>query len=430
MRRSAGSRFAALIAIVLALSAGGCGGASQTGNAIRIGVVRTCGNGVNPGELELAGAELPLIARGARRAGGRPSDGVTGATLAGRPVKLIMACQAFMDHQSTITALSTLVDRDRAQIVISGEDPGNGLAVRDFARFHPGVTFMLASFEPSATLRHPAPNVFRFEVDNAQWTGGLGAYAYSTLGWRRAATLGEDDPSGWPEVGGFDAEFCSRGGQISDRVWTAATDTTLGERARELARTGVDGVFFPGALQATGKFVKAWKRSHPDLGKHLLVGWVPLWPPRPSMVGVVGASPDPFVQTGRWGAYLTAFKRAFPGLKDPQLVNQPDYDAMEPVAEALAQVHGDLSHNERRFMSALSHLRYNAPEGTIRLDRRRQAIGPVYLGKIVKNQAGKTVVRQIAVVRNVDETFGGYFSPSSPSPSTSQPACVSREPTT
>jgi branched-chain amino acid transport system substrate-binding protein len=412
------------------MCAGGCGEAGQTGDAIRIGVITSCDSPINPSAQALAGAELPLIERGARRAGGRPSDGVTGATLAGRPVKLLMACQAFMDNRSTITALSTLVDRDGAQIVIGGQDPGNGLAIRDFARYHPGVTFMLASFEPSATLKDPAPNVFRFEVDYAQWAGGLGTYAYRTLGWRRAATLGENDPSGWPEVDGFDAEFCSLGGRITRRVWAPALDAYLPGRARRLSRARVDGVFFPGALQATADFITAWKRTHTDLGKHLLVGWVPIWPPTPSLIGVVGASPDPFGHAGRWGAYLAAFKRAFPDLKDPNLANQPDYDAMEPVAEALARVHGDLSHGERRFMSVLSHLRYNAPEGMIRLDGRRQAIGPVYLGKIVENQAGKAVVRQIAVVRNVDQTFGGYFSPSSPSPSTRQPACVRRGSTT
>jgi hypothetical protein len=78
-------------------------------------------------------------------------------------------------------------------------------------------------------------------------------------------------------------------------------------------------------------------------------------------------------------------------------------------------------------MNALAHLRYNSPEGPIRLDRRHQAIGQIYLGKVVRDSTGDTVIRQIAVVRNVDETFHGYFSPASPAPSTRQPACTKRQ---
>ena len=38
------------------------------------------------------------------------------------------------------------------------------------------------------TLTDPAPNVFRFVLDAAQYAAGLGNYAYRQLGWRTAAT--------------------------------------------------------------------------------------------------------------------------------------------------------------------------------------------------------------------------------------------------
>jgi branched-chain amino acid transport system substrate-binding protein len=429
MRSSGRSLLAAAVAIVLASCSGGSG-SGQAGRVIRIGVVTNCGGGLSSSEPEVAGAELPLIQRGAELIAARPSDGVGGAVLAGRPVKLILGCEDFMNHMSAITALSMLVDRDRAQIVIAGSNPGDGMAVREFAKHHAGVTFLLTSFEQSATLKDPAPNVFRFEVDSAQWAGGLGTYAYRSLGWKRAATLGEGDLSGWPEVAGFDAEFCSLGGRITDRVWAPGVDPHLARRARQISKARVDGVFLPGDLQATGGFVRRWRKRHPDLGRHLLVGWAPLVGADRSLRGVVGASPDPFAATARWRAYRAAFSHAFPGLRDPDLIDQPYFDEMEPVAVALERVHGDLSHGERRFMTALANLRYDSPEGMIRLDKRHQAIGPIYLGRVVPNGTGGFVIRQIAIVRNVDQTFHGYFSPTSPAPSVKQPACVRRGSTT
>ena len=422
----------AALAVALSASCAGGSGAGPGGDAIRVGVVTNCGPqtaGLNR-EPTVAGAELPLIQRGARLAGSRPSDGINGAVLAGRPVTLVLACEDFMSQTSAITALSKLVERDRAQIVIAGSNPGDGLAAREFARHHPGVTFLLTSGEQSATLKDPAPNVFRFEGDVAQWTAGLGTYAHRSLGWKRAATVGQGDPSGWPVVDGFDAEFCSLGGRITDRVWSPGGAPVPAYRARQFSKSHVDDVFLPGGVQVITPFVKQWRRLHPDIGRHLLVGWEPLYHLGPWLLGVVGASPDPFAAPARWRAYRTAFRQAFPRVNDFELSDQPYYDEMEPVAVALERVRGDLSHGEHRFMAALAELRYHSPEGLIRLDQRHQAIVPVYLGRVVRNAAGKIAVRQIAIVRNIDQTFHGYFGPTSPAPSLKQPACVRRGSTT
>jgi branched-chain amino acid transport system substrate-binding protein len=96
---------------------------------------------------------------------------------------------------------------------------------------------------------------------------------------------------------------------------------------------------------------------------------------------------------------------------------------MEPVLEALQKVQGDLAHGERPFQKALARLRFRAPNGVTSLDARRQAIAPIYLGRVEKNPRGKLVVRQIAVLPNVEQTFGGYFSPATPPPGRTQPKC-------
>lgn len=191
----------------------------------------------------------------------------------------------------------------------------------------------------------------------------------------------------------------------------------------------VDGLFLTGLtgggkFGGTGTVVPRWRQTHPPLKQRLLVGWGLLYPPDRGLRGVVGASSDPFRATPAWNRYNTALAQAFPGLQDPNYYNQPYYDGVKPVLKALAQVNGDLSDGQRRFAAALARLRYHAPEGLITLDRRHQAIAPIYLGRVVVTN-GKPRVKQIGVVKHVHQTLGGYFSPTSPAPSQTQPACRS-----
>ena len=82
-------------------------------------------------------------------------------------------------------------------------------------------------------------------------------------------------------------------------------------------------------------------------------------------------------------------------------------NAVEAALEALARADGDLSQAQARFRAALSHLALEAPTGTIRLDRNRQAIASAYLTRV---SPSRKPLRTIGVVRHVEQTFNGYFS--------------------
>jgi branched-chain amino acid transport system substrate-binding protein len=430
MRPERAGPILALFLAVLALVACSGPAPSATGpDPIRIGVVTSC-EGVFAGDHDptLAGAELPLIQRGAHLIGVGPEAGVTGFSVGSRPVELLIGCERWGDRQTTISALSDLVERGGADIVIGPLWAQDGIAVREFARAHPEVTVVATDSEQATTLKRSVPNLYRFEPDEYQWTVPLGVYARRTLGWKSAATFGEDNPVGW-QVDGFIAAFCSLGGRVtpSDRLIPAAHGSA--DLGSVVARTpeGVDGLFVTaltggGPLGGTDTLIPGWQRTHAPLKRHLLVGWGLLYPPDRRLRGVVGASPDPFLSTPAWNRYNAALAQAFPHLKDPRWVNQPYYDAMEPVLEALEKVNGDLSDGQRRFAAALAHLRYHSPEGLITLDRHRQAIAPIYLGRVVVS-GGAPGVRQIAVFRHVHQTLDGYFSPTSPSPSHTRPPC-------
>ena len=128
--------------------------------------------------------------------------------------------------------------------------------------------------------------------------------------------------------------------------------------------------------------------------------------------------------------FKRGFAKAFPALADAASYPFPAYyrDSMEAVLQALSTVHGDLSDGERRFQAALAKVQLDAPNGHIRLDRNRQAIGPSYLSRILPGKKGTLHARTFEAVPNVDQSFGGYFSGSDPLPSKTTPACVKRTP--
>jgi hypothetical protein len=79
-------------------------------------------------------------------------------------------------------------------------------------------------------------------------------------------------------------------------------------------------------------------------------------------------------------------------------------------------------------MDALARIRFDSPEGQYRVDARHQAITPIYLGRMQRGANGKLEVRQTRVVPEVEQTFGGYFSGTTPAPSRIQPTCRHGDP--
>ncbi len=416
-------RAAVLVAFGLAALAGGCGSSVKP---IRVAVISDCeGPFASQYEADIAAAELPLVERGARLRGANPSDGLRRASVAGNVVELLVGCERWGDRWTLLAELRRLVEREGASVVIGPPFTGDGVAVREYAKTQPGVTFLLASTEQSATLKQPAPNVFRFSIDAAQWAAGVGSYAYRRLGWRRVITVGEDDPSGWPVVAGFVAEFCSLGGTVVQRLWTGVDPVALGRLARGISPRQADGVYFAGnSVQPSRSFVTALDRRRPGLARSLVGGATMLFENQDArMLGVIGVSPSPLTADPSWQRFTSELAKTFPHAGALPFLVFSEYDAMKAALEALDQVHGDVSHGERRFMATLGHLKLDASVGPIRLDTRRQAIGPTFLGTVARDASGRLVVRQLRVVPGVEQTFGGYFSPTTPAPSRTQPVC-------
>jgi branched-chain amino acid transport system substrate-binding protein len=418
----------AAMAVCVVQVASACGGAGS--REIRIGMITACDGPFGVfSEATTAGAELPFLARGATLHGRKASQGITSARVAGKRVSFVRACQGG-SFASMIAAARRLVERDGVDAVVGPLAVPYATALRRYAERRPETVFSIAlSGEQGVTLKRPGANVFRFNQAEATWMAGLAAYAYRTLGWRTAATIGEDNPSGWSETAGFVAEFCALGGKIVKRIWSPFFSSDLSRLVPEIP-AGADGVLLGDGSQAVDSFLDAYRKRHPDIGRHVLTGAFSLFFVHldDRVRGLVVGTPFlPGSGYPPWRRYAAAITKSFPGLAGPSGFDLSYYDATEPLLEALEAVRGDLSDGGRRFRQALQELRFDAPNGPIHLDRNRQAVGPNFLLRI-EMSGGKFRAVPFRVVPNVEQTFGGYFSGSSPEPSRTQPACVRRPP--
>ena len=112
---------------------------------------------------------------------------------------------------SAVRAVRKLIEQDQVQILISPLSGDEGIAVKNFSKTHPELTFInAASGAQETTFPDPSPNFFRWNMDGAQWSAGLGDYAYNTKGYKKIATVGEDYSFVYTQVFGLVLEFCAR----------------------------------------------------------------------------------------------------------------------------------------------------------------------------------------------------------------------------
>ena len=236
-----------------------------------------------------------------------------------------------------------LVEEDGAQAIVGPLDPEEGMVLREYARKQPGTAFLIEpSGAPELTLTDPAPNVFRFASDAAQFVAGAGTYAYRELGWRTAAIVADDVPYSWDGVAGFVAEFCALGGRIVDRTWiTPGTDPAA--VVPRIPRA--DGVYLGPAVSPMLGFVKRYAALHHDLSRRLVSNTGLLYDPTvvAQARGVVVAGSLPVEQTAAEAAYAASFTKAFPAVPAAVAIGSttvPYRDGVEALLEAFERSGG------------------------------------------------------------------------------------------
>ncbi|MFL5829761.1 MAG: ABC transporter substrate-binding protein [Solirubrobacteraceae bacterium] len=447
-RRGASRAAASAIAALAVLLVAGCGskssssssapaqttaaaapapGSSNSANAIKIGVLATCGGPFALFEAEaFSGAKYALIKNAGGKATGKgPQAGVSGATISGRPVSLSFGCSDATPDKAVAEA-RRLVESQKVNVLIGPLSGDEGIAVANYAKTQPQVTFVNGTSGAQATtLTVHAPNFFRFGGDGAQWMAGLGSYAYKKLGWRKAAILGEDYSYPYTQAAGFLAEFCGLGGSVTKRVWAPLTTTDWSSYVAQLPRD-VDGIVLLTGGTNTVNALKSYLSLGQQIKGHVLGGSSVLDPTAftvgSQLAGLTGGSPVPLGGTdAAWTGYVSGFSQVYDKSLAQSLFTVLYYNAMKAAIEGLTQVKGQVSNNEQALKAALAKATPTFPNGQVKLDANRNSVQPAYVVQVANS--GGLGFKVLRTVNSVNQDFGGVFSASGPAPSRTAPTC-------
>jgi branched-chain amino acid transport system substrate-binding protein len=410
--------------------AAGTGG-SAAGEPLKVGILSDCeGAFASFYEVDIAGAQLALIQKGAT-AKGKPSDGLDNATVAGRPIEIVGYGCADDTADKAIEETRRLVEQLGAEILIGPLSGDEGIAVANYALEHPEVTFLNGtSGAQDTTLKVQAPNFFRFNSDGAQWSAGLGDYAYNTLGWKTAAIIGDDYSFPYTSLAGFVAEFCALGGEVTSRVWPALGETDYSSFIAQIPED-VDGVMVGIGGAGLVTFIKQYEEERGKIDGKKFMGNV-FWPD-PVVLKEIGAQLEGGVAAGPTAGdstdqkavdYAAAYDAAYPDQAGTasSVFAYNYYNAMLAMIAGLEAVNGDLSDGHAAFREALSGLTIDGAYGQITLDDNRNAITDNYVQQVVKTDDGYGV-KTMLKVSGVDQAFGGVFTKDTPSPDRDNPKC-------
>ena len=104
------------------------------------------------------------------------------------------------------------------------------------------------------------------------------------------------------------------------------------------------------------------------------------------------------------------------------------YVAGLALLQGLNAVGGDLSDGHAALRETLATMTLEAPYGNVTLDENRQGIIDTFVQQLVLDEeSGEVVAQTVAIIPQVDQTFGGTFGPDTPPPSRTEPACEVRD---
>ncbi|MFN7258033.1 MAG: ABC transporter substrate-binding protein [bacterium] len=336
-------------------------------------------------------------------------------TVAGRRIETIVA-PTDTRPDTAVRQARKLIEQDRVDFIIGPLSGSEGIAIRDYAKTIPDRTIINGiSGALEMTWVDPAPNVFRFNLDGAQWGSGLGSYVVRTKGWRRIATVSADYSFGYTNFLGFAVDFCRAGGTIVQRFWVPLGAADFGGVIAQLP-DNVDAIYLGMGGTDAINFLNQWQQA--GAGTRLIGGTIMA---DQTVLSARGRAKDALIGTPTsgplaednadpaWQNYVRLYREAFPAnerFNSPSLFGVGYYIATSAAIAGLNAVNGDLSDGQRRFNAALSSLKLATPLGEVSLNENRQATGTVFVNEVAEGPGGTLVNRMVARVDGVNQTLG------------------------
>ena len=330
----------------------------------------------------------------------------------GAKIKVIRA-SSDASPDSAIRAVKKLVEQDGVSIVIGPLSGSEGLAIKEYAKTKPKVTFINgSSAAQDTTLRNPAKNFFRFGGDGAQWMSGLGEYVYKTKKYKKIVTIGEDYSFPYTMTFGFLNDFCSLGGKVLNRHWVPIGNKDYSSIIAAIPND-VDAIFIALGGADAVNFLTQYEQSGGD--KPLIGGTITV---DGSVLGSKGRRKSYIVGTpssgpiadaydnATWKAWQADYRKQFPkGFPNPSLFAHAYYVATSAMLTGLDKVKGDLSYNHKNFRKTLSTMTLDTPTGEVKLDKNNQAIVDIFITEVAQASNGNLYNKVVKISSGINQTM-------------------------
>jgi ABC-type branched-subunit amino acid transport system substrate-binding protein len=377
------------------------GGAAlaQQGQPVKIGLLATLeGPFAAGGQDGMRGAELAV----------RQRNGM----VAGRKIELIKA-SSDAKPDVAVNATRKLVEQDKVDIMVGPLSGSEGIAVKEYSKTQPSITFINGSSGAQATtLVNPSTNFFRFNTEGAQWMIGSGKAAIDK-GYKRVMIIAEDYAFPYSQVQGFMTEFCKLGGKVPVKAWVPLGGKDYSSVIARIPKDVDALVVVLGGADAVN-FLNQYEQAggdKPIVGGSITVSQDILnyrGKRRESLLGTISAGPlaDAY-DAPEWKVFVADYKKHFPdGYPSPSLFALVYYINMKAALDGLEMVKGDLSDGQKKYRQVLATMTLKTPVGPVKLDENRQAIGTTFVTEVVKDAKGNFYNKVLRKIDNVDQKLG------------------------
>ncbi len=374
-------------------------GSAWAQDSLKIGLLATLeGPFAAPGQDSMRGADLAL----------KHHNGMAG----GKKIEFVKVSSDATPDKA-VSATRKAVEQDKVQIMIGPLSGDEGIAVKNYAKTQPGITFVNGSSGAQATtLSDPAPNFFRFNSEGAQWMVGLGEHALGK-GYKKMFLIAEDYGFPYSQVQGFMASYCAKGGKVVDKAWVPLGTKDYASVIAKIPKDidallvvlgGSDAVNFLSQYEQAGG-------AKPMVGGSITVDQTVLnykGKRRESLLGTAAAGPmADSIDTPEWKKFVADYKATFKdGFPSPSLFAYLYYINTKAALDGLDAVKGDLSNGQKAYREALQKTSFAGPAGPVKIDANRNGVGTTYITEVAKAADGSYYNKVVKAVPGITQTLG------------------------
>ncbi len=339
---------------------------------IRIGFVTVLTGPVASGGIQMQrGLELYLKERGNK--------------LAGRPVQVFLADTNALPAVARSKTVE-MAERNKVDVIVGPLAANEALAIDDYIRAQRLPTVAVAAAE-DMTQRLANPWFVRVTSSSAQCSYPMADYCREELGYKRMATLGEDNAYGQEQVAGFQRVFEDQGGRIVQKLFPALNAIDYASYIAQI-KPNLDAIYM--ALAGSNGFRFFRQAQEYGFGDQVkMVGGMTMVDE--SLLEQMGPGAIGLISTCWYSAQLDnpANKKLVAAMKAdynaaPGFYAAASNTCMAVLDHALQQVDGDTSNREKLMQALRTAVVPDTVRGPVKFDEYGNVVGNVYIRRVAK----------------------------------------------